>query len=336
MFASIRDSLRPGTVILLWVFVATTVQYGFGGEGTLALHLYLVPVLLAGYSYGRFRALATAGLVIAVVVGLELSLPDFMIPALALPEGRWFAIASWAMLLTLAAGLTGHLYESKQRALDDVRHAYNGVLEILSMFIDTADRYTEAHSGRVAVYSTALASRMGIGGSELEDIRVAALLHDIGKADVSGDLLRKVGELTPDEWDVIKRHPANGAWMLGRVGGVLRSAVPLVLYHHERWDGGGYYGLEGQEIPLGARIIAVADAFDAMTTDRSYRDAMNVDRALSILRKGAGAHFDPAVVAVFLDEMENPESALRNVRFRRGTHERLPESERMLSLVGQR
>lgn len=335
MIESIRTSLRPGTVILLWILVATSVQYGFGGDGTLALHLYLVPVLMAGYSYGRARALGTAAVVIGLVVGLELALPDFLIPSLVLPEGRWFAISTWALLLTLAAGLTGHLYESKQRALDDLRHAYNGVLEILSMFIDTADRYTEAHSGRVAVYSTAIAGELGLEGAEVEDIRVAALLHDIGKADVSGDLLRKVGELTADEWDVIKRHPANGAWMLGRVGGVLRNAVPLVLYHHEQWNGSGYYGLRGEEIPLGARIIAVADAFDAMTTTRSYRDAMPVDRAMRLLREGAGEHFDPDVVAVFLHELQDPASDLRAVRFRRGTHERLTGSERALSLVGR-
>ncbi len=334
MLATLRESLRPGTVILLWIMVATAVQYGFGGDGTLALHLYLVPVLMAGYSYGRMRALGTAAIVVAIVVGLEVTLPDFMIPALALPEGRWFAISSWALLLTLAAGLTGHLYESKQRALDDVRHAYNGVLEILSMFIDTADRYTEAHSGRVAIYSTEIAKRMGIEGTELEDLRVAALLHDIGKADVSGELLRKVGELTSDEWDVIKRHPANGAWMLGRVGGVLRNAVPLVLYHHEHWNGSGYYGLRREEIPLGARIIAVADAFDAMTTNRSYRDAMAVERALTLLQEGAGEHFDPDVVAVFLDEMQDPHSELRSVRFRPGSHEQLPEAARRLSVVG--
>lgn len=336
MLARLRDSLRPGTVVVLWLVVATLLQYGFSGDGAVALHLYLVPVLLAGYSYGRTRALATAACAIALVVGVETVAPDALGPALLLPEGRWMAILVWSILLALAAGVTGHLYEAKQRAHDDLRYAYNGVLEILSMFIDTVDRYTEAHSVRVSIYATEIARRMALDEQSVEDIRVAALLHDVGKLDVSAELLRKVGELTPDEWDVIKRHPANGAWMLGRVGGILREAVPLVLYHHERWDGGGYYGLRREEIPLGARIVAVADAFDAMTTDRSYRRAMGTGAALVVIRQGAGNHFDPKIVTVFLEAMRDPEGELAHVRDRRGTHETAPEADRALALAGGR
>lgn len=175
-----------------------------------------------------------------------------------------------------------------------------GMLQSLSAAVDARDHYTAQHSMHVADYACAIAYRMGLK-DDLTLFEQAGLLHDIGKIGVPDSLLLKPARLTDEEYEQIKRHVEESAQIIEAVP-FLSDVVPMVKHHHERWDGSGYPGgLAGEKIPLAARVLAVADAFDAMTTDRPYRAAMGIDDARRILVEGSGKQFDPQVVGVFLD-----------------------------------
>lgn len=303
----------PELGVVLPLLVVTALLAARPPAHVLVLQLYVLPVVIAGYHFGRTRAMVAALTAVTLVSALETLDPGSVFsPALPGTE-RWLSVGLWGATLLVIGGAVGHLYEARQRAYDELQGAYHGVLEIFSKFIDTADQYTEAHSARVSGYATAVARRLELPEQDVEDIRVAALLHDVGKLDIGGEVLRKAGALTDDEWREVRRHPALGAQLVGRAGGLLRGAVPLILYHHERVDGSGYYGLRETEIPLGARIIAVCDAFDAMTTTRAYRAARTSTEALATLQRDAGRHFDAGVVGAFVTALEQ-EADLRALR----------------------
>lgn len=174
------------------------------------------------------------------------------------------------------------------------------MLSALVNAVDTKDRYTRRHSEDVLVYSLQIASELGLSADEQQTVAVAALLHDVGKIGVPDEILRKPGQLSDEEFEAIKQHPEMGANIVGAVPG-FEEVLGAVRHHHERWDGGGYPGgLCGEETPIFARLMAVADAFSAMTTDRPYRKGMEERRALSILEDGAGTQWDPACVSAFL------------------------------------
>jgi putative nucleotidyltransferase with HDIG domain len=173
-------------------------------------------------------------------------------------------------------------------------------LAALSSTIEARDPFARGHASRVEVLAHGLARRLGLDRQVLLRLRLGALLHDIGKLAVPEAVLVKPGELNDVERAQMRRHPGAGAWMLRAIG-VAREALPGVLFHHERWDGRGYpAGLAGASIPLEARILAVVDAFDAMTSIRPYRGARPVADALAELQRCAGSQFDPAIVDVFL------------------------------------
>lgn len=170
----------------------------------------------------------------------------------------------------------------------------------LTEAIESRDPYTGEHCRRLATFAGATATMLELPPREIEIVRLGAALHDIGKIVVPDSILKKTGKLTPEEYSIVKQHCYSGGQICKRVG-FLMDAYPIVYHHHERWDGRGYPdGLKGERIPLPARIVAVADAYDAMTTDRPYRDAMPTKDASDILRDGAGTQWDPMVVGVFL------------------------------------
>jgi HD-GYP domain-containing protein (c-di-GMP phosphodiesterase class II) len=169
----------------------------------------------------------------------------------------------------------------------------------LISLIDLRDRYTGGHSARVANYVRGITMQMGMAEDEAENIVLAASLHDIGKIGVPDHILLKPGKLTDDEFDWIRKHPEWG-WMAVRNVEGFHDASLLLLHHHERLDGNGYPGrLKGSEIPLGSRLIAVADSFDALTTDRPYRPGRSAEDALVEIRRCVGVQFDPDVVDAF-------------------------------------
>jgi putative nucleotidyltransferase with HDIG domain len=187
------------------------------------------------------------------------------------------------------------------RALsDDLRAAYDATLVAMLSALDKRDNETQGHSLRVVAYTERLAKEIGIGEPGLTAIRRGALLHDVGKIGVPDAILRKPGKLDHDEWLVMKKHSELGYEMLRDIR-FLRDAALIVLTHQERFDGGGYpRGLRGEEIPIGARIFACADALDAMTSDRPYRKALPYERVRQELIDYAGTQFDPLVVEAFL------------------------------------
>jgi putative nucleotidyltransferase with HDIG domain len=151
----------------------------------------------------------------------------------------------------------------------------------------------------VSVYATRIAAQMNLSPDRVEDVRAAALLHDIGKLDISRDLLYKAAKLTRDEYEAVQQHVSRGVEMLEPVGGALRRVIPIILAHHDKFDGSGYNPTSGENIPLESRIIAVADVYDALTSDRPYRKAMSPFEARDVITNGAETEFDPKVIAAF-------------------------------------
>jgi HD-GYP domain-containing protein (c-di-GMP phosphodiesterase class II) len=204
------------------------------------------------------------------------------------------------------------LLESVDRSNQHLTTAYNSTIEGLSRALELRDRETEGHAHRVADLSTILAARMGISGVELERARQGALLHDIGKIGIPDKILRKPGKLTAQEWSIMKQHPLYAYTVLSQIE-YLKPALAIPLHHHERWDGTGYpHGLSGDEIPLEARVFAVIDVFDALTSDRPYRPAWSKEQAVDYIKGQAGKHFDPRVVDVFnamIGEVQPPSLA---------------------------
>jgi HD-GYP domain-containing protein (c-di-GMP phosphodiesterase class II) len=174
------------------------------------------------------------------------------------------------------------------------------VLAALSQAIESRDAYTRGHSDRVSSLAEVVARRLGWKTSRLGALQVGALLHDVGKLSLDDAVLQKPGPLDKREFDEIKRHPLAGARLIRRFH-ALRPALPYILFHHERWDGHGYpSGRSREQIPSGARIVAVVDAFDAMISVRPYRPPLPIGAALAEVEAGAGTQFDPDVVRAFL------------------------------------
>ena len=182
----------------------------------------------------------------------------------------------------------------------NMKESYMDTVRALSMAVEAKDRYTEGHSSRVVEYAEKIGTAMRFTENHLETLKIASLLHDIGKIGIPEAILNKPGRLSDEEYNVIKTHPVIGANIIKDVSN-LKSVVNIVKYHHERYDGTGYpEGLKGDAIPIEAAIISVADAYDAMCSDRPYRKAMPKEKAISILKEEKGRQFNPKVVDVFL------------------------------------
>ena len=185
------------------------------------------------------------------------------------------------------------------RTLARLQDAYLDMIRTLAMVVEAKDPTTRAHLGRTHDYAVALARAVDPALADDEQLRYGFLLHDVGKVGVPEAILNKPGPLDEREWRIMRTHPLLGVRLVAGIK-PLDSAVEVIRSHHERWDGKGYpSGLRGEAIPLGARLFAVADAFDAMTSDRPYRAALPVARAQQEIVDGAGSQFDPAVVAAF-------------------------------------
>ncbi|MCK4244279.1 MAG: HD domain-containing protein [Candidatus Omnitrophica bacterium] len=186
------------------------------------------------------------------------------------------------------------------RLFEELHKNYLSTIKTLAAIIDLKDKYTRGHSEKVSYYSLLMAKELGLSQRRQELIQYAAFLHDIGKVGINLAILQKPGPLNAREWVVIHQHPLNGSAVIKQLG-FLRELVPIILHHHERYDGKGYPAKKkNNEIPLGARILAVADAFDAMTSTRAYRPALSKKKAIEELERNKGTQFDPLVVDAFL------------------------------------
>jgi putative nucleotidyltransferase with HDIG domain len=194
------------------------------------------------------------------------------------------------------AGDIEQYIERLKESAEENRELFVGSIRMLAAAIDEKDPYTRGHSGRVAKYSTLIGRELGLSPDDLDTLRISALLHDVGKIGVEDRVLKKPGALTPEEFDLMKQHTVKGANIMRPVS-QLKNMLPGIELHHEHMDGRGYpYGLNGPQIPLMARIIGVADTLDAMTTNRPYQSAMDLDYALGKIKALQGTKFDPVVV----------------------------------------
>jgi putative nucleotidyltransferase with HDIG domain len=205
----------------------------------------------------------------------------------------------------------GRLADEK-RHVEEMAGLHLRTIEALALAIEAKDHNTHDHLRRVRVYALEIAKELELNAAEIEALRAAALLHDIGKLAVPEHIINKPGRLTPEEFEKMKIHPVVGAEILKHVN-FPYPVVPIVRSHHEKWDGSGYPdGLKGSAIPLAARIVALADFYDALTSRRCYRPAFNHEDTCRMIREGSGTHFDPDVAAAF-NTLES--------RFRRIRHE---------------
>ena len=192
------------------------------------------------------------------------------------------------------------LKRTKDIAFTQLQRAYKDSLTVLANAIEARDAYTRGHVERVSSYSVMIAREMEMDDDEVDEIELGAILHDICKIHVHESILAKPGDLTPEEISEMRKHTEIGAFMVKDIP-YLVPATPIIKYHHERYDGTGYpEGLSGENIHLHARIMAIADLFDALTTIRSYHDALSPDEAVVYIQNEAGKHFDPKIVEVFV------------------------------------
>jgi putative two-component system response regulator len=204
----------------------------------------------------------------------------------------------------LLTAIRSRLARSRQLQMIQLEQAYEASLSMLANAIEVRSKYTRGHVERVTAYAQALSAELGLQGKRLEILRYGAILHDIGKIHVRESILIKKGRLTEEEWAEIRQHPIIGAELIKDIP-YLAPAIPVILHHHERWDGTGYpYRLKGERIPLEARIVSVADGFDAMTTERPYHPAFSLPDAYREIRRSSGSQYDPKVVVSFLKSWE--------------------------------
>jgi putative nucleotidyltransferase with HDIG domain len=216
------------------------------------------------------------------------------------PDMEWLSFLSSLASQASIAIDNASLVEDLQRSNLDLELAYDATIEGWSQAMDLRDRETEGHSQRVTELAIRLARRVGVKDDYLVHLRRGALLHDIGKMGIPDDILHKPGPLDEAEWEKMRQHPVYARSMLQSVD-YLQRALDIPYAHHEKWDGSGYpLGLTGDAIPMVARIFAVADVFDALTSDRPYRKAWSREKAIEYIREQSGQHFDPAVAEAFL------------------------------------
>jgi HD-GYP domain-containing protein (c-di-GMP phosphodiesterase class II) len=307
-----RDFLLGFGMVLAAAAVALAFAWYLPRGSDWTTLLYLLPILWASLHHGlRGGVLSASGSGVCHLLGLAL-----MAVLMGVPEvGRevWAGRAD-LLILSVAGAVVGWSRDREARLRDELvesnrllRRDLVRVSEALMQAVEAKDAYTGGHLRRVSEYAVSVGEKLGLRSRDLETLHYASLLHDVGKLGVPESVLRKEGPLDKAETEIMRQHPEIGARMLQRLE-LLNAAAPLVLHHQERYDGDlagkhpGYpRGLSGEAIPLGARIIAVVDAFDAMTTTRPYREALSGEKAAGVLRRERGRQFDPKVVDAFLE-----------------------------------
>lgn len=290
-------------------FASTRAGWGVFVEIEEELALSPVQTLLNDVMYGGSIAAALA-VVIALALGGFISRPVRRLAAIShrLADGDFSVRATKSGVLEIdelstnfnkMAQKLGELVEKFRTGAREANDLFLGTIRALADAIDEKDPYTKGHSVRVNRYAVAIGRYLGLNRADLQALHVSALLHDVGKIGIDDAILKKPAALTDDEFDVMKSHPGRGAKIMGRIP-QMKSIIPGVHFHHERYSGGGYpRGLKSDEIPMQARIIAVADTFDAMTTTRPYQSAFTVDQAVARINDLKGRSLDPEVVEAF-------------------------------------
>ncbi|MFZ1035575.1 MAG: HD domain-containing phosphohydrolase [Smithella sp.] len=286
-------------IIIFLLVVITGITFFFVVNQRAFLNFFYLPVLLGAYFFGRRYATLAAFFSITLIFAMAYTYPFSFKYEMGSELYRWLDLITWGCFLIITGYTMGLLYEKKETAYKEINKTYQGVVEMLALIIDSVDSQTRSHSYRVAVISEQIALKMGCTSCEVENIRLAALLHDLGKIGISSELLQKIGQLSGIEKDMIKNHPQIAVDVIAPVGGKVLEILPLILGHHEKWDGSGYHSQVGENIPMGARIIAVADVYDALISDRPYRKALSPFQAKKEIMDNVNKHFDPDVAVAF-------------------------------------
>jgi putative nucleotidyltransferase with HDIG domain len=296
-------------LIIVFLMVAITgFIFFFISNQRAFLNFFYLPVIIGAFFFGKRYATLSATLSVLLVVLVSLLYSDNFLIVSKDPLSKWLDVGTWGGFLVITGYSIGHLYEKKEMALEDIKKTYRGILEMLSLIIDSVDQETQSHSNRVSTIAVMIAHAMRRPEHEIENIRAAALLHDLGKLGVSNEVLQKIGTLTEDERELIRSHTMRGAEIIRPVGGKVVQILPFIIYHHEQYDGTGYHKLIGEDIPLGARIIAVADVYDALMSDRPYRKGVSPAAAREHIIANASKYFDPVVVDAFVSILPQLES----------------------------
>ena len=299
--ALIRWRNRPAAalIVVAALLSATGFVLAAGGPPTPLTHLFYLAVVPGAVLRGPRIGLATG----AVAGVLAEPVPRALLGEFGQIDGTWVVRA---VALMLVGWVCGSLTSSLLRRLHDLETLNRETIFAFVRAIDAREPYTARHSEKVAAYAVELAQALGLAPAACERIRLAGLLHDVGKLALERSILHKVGPLSDDEWSQVRAHPGLSAHIIGGVAH-FAAFLPGARHHHERYDGRGYPdGLAGTAIPLDARVLAVADAYDAMTSDRSYRAALPHAEAIERLVAGAGSQFDPVCVAAFASVKPDP------------------------------
>lgn len=302
-------ALHAAHVATALLLITAAVSYTGGVQSPL-VWIYALPVViesvLLGLRWGVIAAALSTGYLLAGTAAVRSGWFPLGAPEWPPAVTTIFLFSYTAMFFIIAATMTaiyGWLETQRSeimRRSQSEQENYIGIIRALSASVATKDMYTGDYAGRLEKASVRLAEALGVRPEQIEQIRVASILHDIGKIGVPDAILLKPTTLTDGEWSVIQRHVHLGASILGEIP-ALQEAAKIVRHTHERFDGLGYPdGLAADAIPIGSRIIAVVDAYQAMTTDRPYRKALALDAAAAELRTNSGTQFDPQVVDVFL------------------------------------
>ena len=289
------SKVRPGLLPLMAFTALLGLMNILLVNQKIVLYVFYLPVIMAAWTLRKRHAVSVAVLAAVLVAAFAFFLPRSLVYS-GSTSLLWAELAIWGGILVVTAYVISTLRTWTEEAMRNLERAYSGVLAILSKFIETIDADTEAHCVRVAAWAVSIGRELGLRGALIEEVRIAALLHDVGKVNVSVDILRKTAALSRDERQTIQEHTVCGAAIVRPIGGILANIADAIEAHHENYDGTGYAGLTGEAIPLTARIIAVADVFDALLSDRPYRKGIGVFNALDNIVHASGSRFDPKVV----------------------------------------
>jgi putative nucleotidyltransferase with HDIG domain len=288
-------------IILLLLVAIACFTFFFIINQRAFLNVFYLPVLFGAYFFGKRYAIISAFFTVFIICFFAYFFPkSFAVETVSEAQLlKWLDLITWGLFLIFTGYCMGILYEKNEESKKELQRTYSGIIDMLSLVIQSADHYTQSHSHRVSVISEMIAKWLKLNQIETENIRVAALLHDLGKIGVSEAILQKVTVLTTRERINIRQHAWLAVNMLQPLGETVEDILPIILHHHDKYDGSGYYKAASNDIPLGARIIAVADVYDALTTDRPYRKAFSALKAKQEIIDNSGSHFDPKVVTAF-------------------------------------
>jgi len=289
---------RELAIVFLLVAITGTVFF-FVSNQRAFLNFFYLPVLISAYFFGRRHATQSAFFSVLLISLIAYYYPFTFTFDINSEFYRWLDIVTWGGFLIITGYYMGHLYEKKERANREIKKTYQGIVEILSLIIDATDKATQNHSYRVSIISGMIAREMGLSEMWVENVRIAALLHDLGKLDVGSEVLNKLANSPGADCENIQVRTVRGGDMLEPMCGKILDILPSILYHNEKFDGSGVLGMAGDDIPLGARIIALADAYDSIVAAPPFQEGLKPLDAQQKVIKHSETLFDPRVVKAF-------------------------------------